>query len=86
MYRNVKINKDENVYRYVVRGKKDRERESERDRKRQRCDRGIMDSVKNNQSSIRTHQASPSVSITPKSMIYRDTAYLKMRLLYESIL
>ena len=25
-----------------------------------------------------THQASPSVSITPKSMIYRDTGYLKM--------
>ena len=68
MYRNVKINKDENVYRYVVRGKKDRERESERegdrDRERQRCDRGLMDSVKNKQSSMRTHQASPSVSIT----------------------
>ena len=48
------------------------QKESERERE-------IIKSIceKNNQSCI-THQTLPSVSITPKSMTYRGTAYLKI--------
>ena len=57
------------LYRYAVRGKKDKEGKRERE--------WHIQTHKASRKFI-THQASPSVSITPKSMTYRYTAYLKM--------
>ena len=52
---------------------REKERERERDRKKER-ERLLKDSVKKNHM---THQEWPSVSITSKSMTYRDSVYLK---------
>ena len=65
------LNKDENFHRYTVRKEKEIDRERE-------ISKEIFEKITNLALLIMvTHQGLPSVSITPKSMTYRDDAYLK---------
>ena len=76
---NFEYYKDEKAHTYVVRGEK-----REIDREQICCENyGILLGflqlhIKGFAKKV-THQGLPSASITPKSMTYRDTAYIKAR-------